>query len=168
MSLSRATQSTISFPLIDATNRPARKSGAASISCLVSKDGGAFVATTNAAAEIATSSGRYSLVLTAAETAAAAVHVMATATSCDPVDLMYQTFGLVDGIATGTPTTTVIPASGTTQTATSFWVGAFLRFTSGSLAGQVRQITAYTTGSFTCAAFTSAAAAGDRFVLVNA
>lgn len=170
MSLSRATAVTITFPLIDSTNRPTRKSSAASIVTQISKDGGSFVNTTNSAAEIATTTGRYSLALTAAEMAAALIHITATATNCDPVDLMYQTLGLTDGIVTGSgSTTTTVTATGQAETATDFWKYAFLRFTTGSLLGQVRQITGYTTGSFTFTnAFTSAPATNDRYVIVNA
>lgn len=167
MSLSRASQQPVVIPVVDAVSSPKRKSGLSAFTVQISKDGGSFATSTNTASELG-STGRYVLTLTAAETAAGTVHIYAEQTNCLPVDMSWQTYGLADGVVTGSPSATSITASGQTESATDFWKGAFLRFTSGSLAGQVRQVTGYSTGVFTTNAFTSAPSAGDRYVIVNA
>jgi len=169
MSVSRATQSVVVFPLIDASNRPAYKSGASGITTKVSKDGGAFASTTNSATEIATNSGVYALTLTAAEMAAGLVVLTVTATGCDPCLQIINTTGLVDGSITSAASATSFTDSARAETAANHWKAAFLRFTSGSLAGQVQQITGYASGGvFTTNAFTGTPSTGDRYVIVNA
>lgn len=61
------------------------------------------------------------------------------------------------------------------ETAVDHWKDSFIRFTSGTLRGQVRFVTGYTPpsggpvgGTLTFEALTSAPSAGDLFVLVNA
>lgn len=76
--------------------------------------------------------------------------------------------GIVVGTASGTPTTTSIPASDLTSTTDDFYNGTTLVFVSGTLAGQRVSVTDYTgaTKTLTTSASTSACSAGDKFVLV--
>jgi len=168
----RAAAFTLPFVAIDNTNRPSRKTGLtiANTDIQISKDGGAFANATNGASELG-STGRYKVDLAAAEMDAVAVHVKISKSGMDDVDVIltpdfYESGAVVaDGSnAAGTFKTDLSSATA------DFWKDALLRFTSGSLAGQVKKITAYngTTKFVTLnSAFTAAPSTGDRFVLVN-
>jgi len=173
MSVRRAQPLTLSVPLVDLTNRPARRSGVTFVAgdCQVSKDGGPFVNTTNLPVEIGTS-GRYALTLTAGEMDAAWVHIKIEKDGIvDPVDLLLGT--------AGNPTGAVVSDAGNgantfktdlAESANDHWKDCLLLFTSGVLAGQVKKVTAYnsTTKFVTVGSpFTSVPGAGDRFVLIN-
>lgn len=172
MSVRRAAQTTISFPMIDASARPSRKTGLSLVAgdTKISKDGASFVNTTNQPAEIG-STGRYSLVLTAAEMDAAWVHVYVTKTGADDFDSLIGTAGAPSAsvVADGGNTATTFK-SDRTEATTDYWKDALVLFTSGTLAGQVKKVSAYngTTKFVTVsAAFTGAPSAADRFVFVN-
>jgi hypothetical protein len=72
-------------------------------------------------------------------------------------------------VASGTPSATAFPTD-LSETADDHWVDAFLVFTTGDLAGQVKRITGYDgTGKVITVAggFTGTPAEGDTFALVN-
>ena len=75
---------------------------------------------------------------------------------------------IVSGIATGTPTTTTMAASALTEATNDHYNGRVIIWTSGVLANQATDITAYTgsTKTFTFTAVTEAAAATDTFIIV--
>lgn len=172
MSVRRAAATTISFPMIDASARPSRKTGLSFVSgdTKISKDGAAFANTTNQPAEIG-STGRYSLALTAAEMDAAWVHVYVTKASADDFDSLIGTAGAPSAsvVADGGNTSTTFKTDRAEAT-TDYWKDALVLFTSGALAGQVKKVSAYngTTKFVTLSsAFTGAPSAADRFVFVN-
>lgn len=172
MSIRRAEVVTISFPLIDNTNRPARKSGITLVAgdCKVSKDGGSYANSTNLPAEIG-STGRYSLALTATEMNAKWIHVYVSRSDVDDMDLPIGTAGNPSGtcLTNGSNTSSTF-LTDLTDSTNDVWKDNLLLFTTGTLAGQVKKISAYngTTKFVTLAtAFTSAPSNGDRFVLVN-
>ena len=172
MSVRRAAQTTISFPMIDAVNRPVRKSGLsfAAGNTKISKDGGAFANTTNTPVEIG-STGRYALTLTAAEMDAAWVHVTASITGADDFDSLIGTAGAPSGVVvTDAGNTASTFKTDRTESTTDYWKDALLLFTTGTLAGQVKKVSAYngTTKFVTLSAgFTATPGVGDRFVFVN-
>jgi hypothetical protein len=202
---------TATYPIYD--NDGDLVTGAAALDSEVSKDGGTFTDATNEAGEIATSSGIYTLALTATEMnadivatitkttttdAKTAVNVMYTATR-QLLDLAYPTVSgrsmdvdasggvevgshqagaitsaafaagaidaaaiatgaidadalaadalteirsLVSGTADSGSTTTMVDAA-RTEADTDYWKGKWVLFTSGSIANQVRLITAF-------------------------
>lgn len=172
MSVRRAAATTISFPMIDSTNRPLRKSGLsfAAGDTKISKDGGTFSNTTNTPAEIG-STGRYALTLTAAEMDAAWVHVYATITGADDTDSLIGTAGAPSGsVVSDAGNTATTFKTDRTESTTDYWKDALLLFTSGTLAGQVKKVSAYdgTTKFVTLSAgFTGTPSSSDRFVFVN-
>ncbi len=167
----RGLAQTLTFVAVDSSAPPARKSGLAFASgdVKVGKDGGAFANTTNVPAEIGVT-GIYSLALTAAETDCLWLHVSATKTGMQPVDLTGATSGQPSGaVAAGANTTTNFITNLTSGT-NDFWKDALLVFTTGALAGQVKKIAAYDGGTkaITLAGpFTGTPADGDQFLLVN-
>lgn len=173
MSVRRAEALTIAFPLIDSNNRPARYSGLTLVTgdCKISKDGASFANTTNLPAEIG-STGRYSLVLTATEMNASWVLVIVSKPGyVDDWDQQIGTAGnpsgtvLTDGSNTASTFLTDLTASGT-----DYWKDCLLLFTTGSLAGQVKKITAYNGGTkfvTISGAYTGTPSNTDRFILVN-
>lgn len=172
MSVQRNIQTIVTLTLVDASNRPTRKSGVtfAASDTNVSKDGGSFANTTNVPVEIG-SSGRYALTLTAAEMDAAWVHVTCEASGCDPCDVQIGTDGSPSGtvVSDAGNTATTFKAD-RTESVTDHWKDALLLFTSGALVGQVKRVSAFnpTTDFITVSsAFTAAPSAGDRFLLVN-
>jgi hypothetical protein len=172
MSVRRATALTISFAPIDATARPARKSGIAwqSGDVQISQSGANFAPCTNAPSEIG-STGRYALALTAAEMDAEWVHVQVVKTGIDDIDVQIATSAHPSGsVSSDAGNTATTFKTNRTESASDYWKDALLLFTSGSLAGQVKKITGYngSTKFITLAsAFTAAPSSGDRFVLVN-
>jgi hypothetical protein len=173
MSVRRADALTVSFPLIDSTNRPARLSGLTLIAgdCKISKDGGSFSNTTNLPAEIG-STGRYSLALTSAEMDADWVHVYVSKTgTVDDWDQLIGTSGNPSGtVQTNGGNTSSTFLTDLTSSTNDFWKDCLLLFMTGSLAGQVKKISAYngSTKFVTLAsAYTGTPSNGDRFILVN-
>jgi hypothetical protein len=81
------------------------------------------------------------------------------------VSLAIATGAVVDDAANSETTFETDLASAVND----YWKDALLLFTSGTLAGQVKKITAYTgaTKFVTCGAFTAEPTAGDAFVLIN-
>lgn len=172
MSVRRNDALTISFPLVDSNNRPTRYTGLTLVAgdCKISKDGGSFSNTTNLPTEV--SAGRYSLALTATEMDADWVHIYVSKSGY--VDDWDQALG-----TSGNPTGTVVTNGGNTGTTfctdlssstTDFWKDCLLLFTTGSLAGQVKKITAYngSTKFVTISgSYTAAPSNTDRFILVN-
>lgn len=59
------------------------------------------------------------------------------------------TAGLFHSGTSDSGTTTTMVDAARTEADTDYWAGAFIRFTSGNIAGQVRKITAFTPGSDT-------------------
>lgn len=172
MSVRRADALTVSFPLIDSNNRPARYTGLTLITgdCKISKDGGSFSNTTNLPAEI--SAGRYSLALTAAEMDADWVHVYVSKTGyVDDWDQLIGTSGNPSGtVQTSGSNTSSTFLTDLASSTNDFWKDCLLLFTTGTLTGQVKKITAYngTTKFVTISgAYTGAPSNTDRFILVN-
>lgn len=79
-------------------------------------------------------------------------------------ELFYRPSG---NVVTGTSATSF--TTDLTEATNDHWKGTYCLFTSGSLAGQVRKVTAYngTTKALTVEAFTAAPGVGDDFMLVN-
>lgn len=169
----RAQQQTITFPALDSTvTTGATKSGLALLASdvKISKDGGAPASATNAPTELGTS-GRYALVITAAEANCGWFHAYIEKAGMRPQD--------VYGSMSDQPAATVVSDAGNSATTfvtsltsavTDHWKDALVCFTSGALAGQVKKVTGYngTTKalSFT-SGFTAAPATGDSFILIN-
>lgn len=172
MSIRKNKAFTLSFAAIDPTNRPQRKSGVtfSAGNSQLSKDGASFANTTNLPAEIG-STGRYSLVLTAAELDCDHAHIKVTNASIDDVDLVYATGGQPSGtVVTDGGNTASTFKTDLSEGTDDYWKDALLLFTSGALAGQVKKITTYsgTTKFVTLsAALTGTPSSGDRFVLIN-
>lgn len=172
MAIRRATAQVVTFPAIDPSNRPARVTAIsfASGDVKISKDGAAFANTTNLPAEIGTT-GRYSLSLTAAELDAGWVHVTAEKAGIDPVDVVIGTTGHATGtVQSDAGNSATQFKTDRTEATNDHWKDALVVFTSGSLAGQVKKISAYngTTKIATVStAFTGTPANGDRFLLIN-
>jgi len=173
MSVRRNAALTITFEAIDPSYRPARKSGLsiANTSCWISKDGGNFANTTNGATELTGVTGRYSLALTAAEMDASWIHIVVEKTGMDPASVIIGTSGAPSGAVIASPTPTTL-AFGTslTEATSSHWKDALIVFTSGTLLGQVKKISAYdgsTKVITVSSAFTGAPSSTDRFVLIN-
>ena len=158
MSTRRGTPITITFPLVDSSNRPLRKAGLvfdASWTRLITPSGP--VAPTNLPVHLYL--GRYSLALTAAEMDADWVHVMVEAPGCDPWDQLIGTSGH-PGALTFSGGTASVFATTLTESVNDCWKNNLVTFTTGVLVGQVRKVTAYngTTKAITVdSAFTAAA-----------
>lgn len=168
----RAKQQTITFAAIDSAAAPARKSGLTLLSSDVklSKDGAAYASATNAPAEIG-STGRYSLVLAAAEADCSWLHVYVEKTGMQPVDIIgamsEQPSGAVVADAGNVATAFM---TGLASTVDNFWKDAIVVFTTGALADQSKRVASYsgTTKVLTLvAALTAAPSAGDKFLLLN-
>lgn len=169
----RAQQQTITFPAIDSTVATgATKSGLVLLNSdvKISKDGGAFASATNAPAEIG-STGRYALVLTAAEANCSWLHIYIEKTGMRPQDVYgemgEQPAAAVVADAGNTATTFV---TNLTEAASDFWKGGGIVFASGALKGQVREIASYNgaTKALTLVeALTAVPAAADTFVIIN-
>jgi hypothetical protein len=169
----RAQQQVITFPAIDSTlTTGARKSGLTLLASdvKIAKDGGAFVSATNAPAEIG-STGRYALILTAAESHCSQLHLYVEKTGMQP----HDQYGVLDAqpsalvVADGSNTATTFITS-LTEASTDFWRSAGLVFTSGALKWQVREVLSYngTTKAITLAVpLTAIPAAGDYFTIIN-
>ncbi len=169
----RAQQQTITFPAYDsALTTGATKTGLTLLASDVkmSKNGGAFASATNAPAEIG-STGRYSIVFTAAEMNCAYFYFYIEKAGMRPYD--------DGGAMSDQPAQAVVADGGNSATTfvtdltsavTDFWKDVLVCFTSGALAGQVKKVTGYngTTKalSFT-SGFTSAPSTGDLFILIN-
>lgn len=172
MSIRRATQQNLPFPAIDINNPPSRKSGIvwAATEVQLSKDGGAFVNTTNLPVEIGTS-GRYYVTLTPAEMDAGWVMLKVERPDIQPWDVSMATGGHPSGqvVADGGNTALTFDTN-LTETTDDYWRNVLVLFTSGALFGQVRKAIAYngTTKFLTVDnGFTATPTAGDYFVLVN-
>lgn len=172
MALIRARAVTVSFPLIDSSQRPARKTGLtfSAGEVKISKDGASFANTTNLPAEIG-STGRYKLDLTAAELDGKLVHLYVSKTGIDDYDERYETSNHRSGaVVTDAGNTSSTFKTDLTEAVTDYWKDSLLMFTSGSLIDQVKKVSAFnpTTDFVTLAsAFTAAPANGDRFVLIS-
>lgn len=169
----RAQQQTITFQAYDSAFADGRtKSGLSLLATdvKISKDGGALANATNAPVELGTS-GRYALVLTAAETSCSWLHVYIEKAGMRPADIA--------GALGEQPAAAVVADAGNTaiafvtsltEAANDFWRGGGIVFTSGALKGQVREIANYngTTKALSLVeALTAAPAAGDTFLLIN-
>jgi len=75
---------------------------------------------------------------------------------------------IITGAATGTPTTTTMPASALTEATDDHYNGRIIIWTSGVLLGQATDITDYDGGTktFTFTAVTEGATSGDTFVIL--
>lgn len=166
----RATQHTVTFAAIDAVAPPARKSGIIFTTgdCKI-WNGSAFVNTTNMPAEIG-STGRYSLVLTAAELRGRTwLHVYVAKAGMQDTELLGGLDEQVDfAVVSGNATTFVTDL---TSAITDYYVGALVRGTTGANAGAgTKQIVAYngTTKAVTLSSpLPATPGAGDLFVLVT-
>lgn len=168
----RGQQQTITFYAVDSASPPARKSGLslAASDVKISKDGGSFASATNAPAELGTT-GRYSLTLTAAETNCAWLHIYVEKTGMQPQEIVGDTSdnAVAAVVADGTNTASAF-VTNLSSSVTDFYKDALVRFTSGSLAGQVKKVTGYngTTKALSFSAgFTAAPGTGDLFALVT-
>jgi len=168
MSTRRATPITITFPLVDTSNRPLRKAGLSFSSSWVYLINPAFVAPpTNLPYHLY--AGRYALALTAAEMDFDWVHVMVEAPGCDPFDQLIGTSGHPSATVVGGGTATAFQTT-LLSAVDDYWRNCLLTFTTGALANQVRKVVDFdgTTKTVTVdTAFTDAPADGDRFILVN-
>ncbi len=169
MSTRRATPITITFPLVDTSNRPLRKAGLSFSSSWVYLINPAFVAPpTNLPYHLY--GGRYVLELTAAEMNFDWVHVMVEAPGCDPFDQLIGTSGHPSAVAYATGATPTSFPTSLAETTNDVWKNNLITFTTGSLANQVRRVTGYdgTTKVVTVdTAFTGTPSNGDRFILIN-
>lgn len=163
---------TYSFPAIDPTNRPARKSGVVFVAgdTKISLDGAAFANTTNQPVEIGTNA-RYSVVLTAAEMNADLVHFYCQKTTIDPVDERLATDASPSGtiVANGGNTGLTFKTDRTEAT-NDYWKDALILFTSGTQIEEIKRVTAYdgTTKFITVqGGFPLTPSGGDRFLLIN-
>lgn len=169
----RAQQQTITFPAYDSTSSAgALKTGLGFLAADVqlSKDGGAFAAASAAPTEIGTT-GVYALALTAAETRCGWLTILVTKAGMRPQ--------VVQGAMSGHPAAAVVADGGNTattfvtdltETSDDHFAYAGVRFTSGALKGQVREIAGYngTSKAITLAhPLTAAPAPGDLFNLVD-
>jgi hypothetical protein len=167
----RAQQQTITFPARDsASSTGALKTGLVLLASdvLVVKDGSAAAAT-NAPVEL--SNGLYNLTLTAAETNCGWLLVLVTKTGMRP-----EVFG---GATDSHPAAAVVDDAANSATmfvtnlpsaADDFYASAGVRFNSGALQGQVREIESYdgAAKAITLAvALTAEPATGDLFELVD-
>jgi hypothetical protein len=163
---------TLSFAVVDNTNRPSRKSGITFVAgdTKISKDGASFSNTTNAPAEIG-SSGRYSLALTAAEMAADFIHVYVEKTGIDPIEFQLGTSGYESAtIVTDVGNSSTAFKTDRSASTTDDIKDVLVVFTSGSLAGQVKKVSGYNGTSkviTVSSAYTGTPSNGDRFILVN-
>ncbi len=173
MSVRRAQALVITIAPIDPNNRPSRKTGFTftSGSAQVSKDGAAFANTGSLPAEIGSLTGRYQLALTATEMDAAWVHVKISQTGIDDLDVMLGTSGDPTGlIVTDAGNLAITFKTNLTSAVDDYWKDCLILFNTGTLAGQVKKVSAYTgaTKFITVAsAFTGTPANGDQFTLVN-
>ena len=172
MSVRRSSAFTVTFFAIDPANRPTRKTGVtfSAGDVKVSQDGGAFSNTGSLPTEIG-SSGRYSLPLTAAEMNGGWIHVYVGNSQMDPSDLVMGTDGSPAGTiqASGGNTASTF-LTDRTESTDSYWNYCLIAFTTGTLAGQVQKVIAYSgsTKFITVQSpFTGAPSAGDRFILIN-
>lgn len=172
MSVRRATSVPITFPMIDSLNRPSRKSGLILTSgdIQISKDGGSFANVTNSPSEIG-STGRYTLTLTASEMDAAWVHLYVVKSGADDYDQIIATSANPSGtVVTDGSNSASTFKTDRTESTTDYWKDSLILFTTGTLAGQVKKVSAYngTTKFITIVgSFTGAPSNGDRFILVN-
>jgi hypothetical protein len=169
----RAQQQTVTFQAYDsAFSTGVTKSGLTLLASdvKISKDGGAFASATNPPVEIG-ATGRYSLVLTADETNCGWFHAYIEKAGMRPADIVgsmdsHPAAAVVDDAANSATTFVTNLPSATDD----FYAHAGVRFNSGALAGQVREIESYdgATKAVTLAvALTAEPAAGDLFELVD-
>jgi hypothetical protein len=166
----RAQAQTVTFEAIDSVAPPARKSGLtswASGECQI-WNGTTFVNTTNPPVEIG-STGRYSLLLTAAEMRRSWLHVKIEKSGMQPVDFRGALAGDGDlAVVSGDATTFVTDL---TSSVTDFHKGALIRGATGANAGcGNRKIGAYnaTTKAVTLETpLPVAPSPGDLIVLVT-
>lgn len=170
----RSQQQTITFEAYDSISATgALKTGLALLASdvLISKDGTAAVAATNAPVEITNMPGVYALVLTAAET------------NCGWLTLHISKSGMrprvMPGYMNGQATASVVADGSNTSSTfvtdltsaiTDTHKGKLVRFQTGTLAGQVRKVTGFNATtkalSFTDP-FSAAPSAGDVFTLID-
>lgn len=84
-------------------------------------------------------------------------------TICIP---LHDAPGVIRGVFTGTPTTTVLTASGLPSTTADAYIGRTVVVLSGNAAGEATDVTDYSSGSLTVTALTTAPSAGDTFLIV--
>lgn len=172
MSVKRNTALIVTFAAIDSFNRPVRKSGLVFTAgaSQISKDGAAFVNTGSLPVEIGVT-GRYQLSLTAIEMDASWVHLILSLTGMDDVDMVLGTSGHPTGSIVSDPGNTAQTfKTDLTSAVDNYWKDTLIMFTTGSLFGQVKKVSAYTGATkfiTTAAVFTGTPAAGDRFMLLN-
>jgi hypothetical protein len=169
----RAQQQVIVFPAFDsASSTGALKSGLTLLASDVQiiKDGGSPAAATNAPAEIG-STGMYALALTAAEANCGYLAILVTKAGMRPQPLY--------GAMSDHPAASVVADAGNTATtfvtdlagsSNDFYAFQGVRFTTGALAGQTREIESYngTTKAITLVdPLTSIPAAGSLFELID-
>lgn len=170
----RAQQQTITFPAYDSSvTTGATKTGLVLLNTdvKISKNGAAYASATNAPSEI-NSTGRYSLVLTAAEANCAWLHIYIEKAGMRPQDVYgAMSDQVAQAVVADAGNSTTSFVTDLTSAVTDFWKGTLVVFTTGTLAGQVKKVTGYNgaTKALTVAdGFTAAPGAGDLFLLVNA
>ena len=109
--------------------------------------------------------------LTTVDTVVDAIKVITDAigaTAAANLALTLSGTGVVAGTASGTPDTTTIPASDLASSVDDFYNGRVLLVTSGSLAGQITDVSDYTgsTKTLTVVAMTTALTATETFLLI--
>lgn len=95
-----------------------------------------------------------------------AIQISGSATAANNLEL--STLAIVTGIATGTPTTTTMPASALTEATDDHYVGAVIVWTSGVAKDIRAPISDYdgTTKTFTFPTTVTACAAADTFIII--
>jgi hypothetical protein len=169
----RAQAQTFTFEAIDAIAPPSRKSGLtswASGECQI-WNGTTFVNTTNTPVEIG-STGRYSLVLTAAEMRKSWLHVKIVKAGMQDADIRGELGGDGDlAVVSDAGNTATTFVTDLTSSVTDFYKGALIRGTTGANAGcGNRKIGGYnaTTKAITLEiALPVAPTAGDLILLVT-
>ncbi len=169
----RARQQTITFTALDSTSSTgATKSGLALLATdvkIIRDTNLTAVPATNAPVEVG-ATGRYSLVLTAAETNCAWVHVYVEKSGMRPCDfggsMDEQPAGAV--VADGANSATVF-VTNLASAVPDFYKDCLVSFTTGALAGSgPKKVTGYNGASKAltfAAGFTGTPAAGDLFIL---
>jgi hypothetical protein len=160
----------------DTANSTPKTGDAANITAQITKDYGSAAATddTNPTEVDATDHpGVYEFTLTQAETNADRILVSPVSStadiSLDPVEVFTVPARFTGAVVDDASNSASTFETDRTESTDDYWVWAWLRFTSGSLIGQVRRVTDYngTTKFVTTQAFTAEPAAGDTFELIS-
>jgi len=136
-----------------------------------SKDGGASASLSGAVTAVTGMSGIYQITLTADEVGDIGELRLLFSDGSNVTDLVFDVEashpGFNNSVSSATSIEKFIGTSG--SSVDDFYRNAFLVFVSGSLAGEVRRVLAYTgsTKEFYTESFTATPAAGDKFFVLT-